>query len=428
MGQEDDKQAKGKRPDRVAKLKERKLYKETVIKSCLRKYLCQSDHKDNCIEAIQNRVESFSKAYHLASVSLSGIVKECFDGVEDVREVSLPDFIDPTFFRQLMLGTEDATKPFSEIVSYYNNHPELVPNHQRYPGDRNIYSYGASQYITNLKNSIVMNFEGRVKGFLKKLQKLLEFSKDERILAYYAIMGWKVPFKLEETIIENEELQMIIEEQRSILGLEDTSASVNQTWLKSVDNQLRILKQWVYFNRFYKDYEFKQFNIIPIASIRNKFITIDSCVLYGILKEVGIIDCNSKEFIDMEEDQWSSFLNTSKYEKTMKKKSLGQPRKEFTNIINTDGISVCAHFREKKTENELNGTTENVIIDPKHDRIVACDPGRVNIYMFVEVVNGKIISNKLTRNQYYAESGHVNMPRSGKRTLKLSCKGCQRLL
>lgn len=391
-----------KRADRSEKLKDRSNYKETVVKTALRKYLC-GEAKERVALAIAKRVESFSKAINLATIAQCGLLKELFDGQQDVKSVEIPDIFEATFIRQLMLGVEDAKKPFEEIQNYHTKYPFLIPNVQRFQGDRNIYSAGATQYITNFKNSLFLNFDGRLKQFLRRCQDVYGFSDDEKTLAFYQIMGWKVPFSLKTTEISSIQLQAIVKEQRSILNFQ-SNEKVGPQWLKSDETRKNTLRQWVFFNRFYEANKFKQFVISPIACIRNKFITIDASVLYGILKELNITDAKSdKKFLENLEEHWKSVLKIKKLTKHSKSK-------EFTGTINTDGLSLCTHLKELKgaATNTFGGEKcEEIIFDEKVDRILSCDPGRTNILTIVEKIFGSeaFKSYILTRKQYYSDSG-----------------------
>lgn len=383
-----------KRLDRSEKLKERKLYRETIVKSALKKFVSgEADRKEALVSSIENRVSSFSKAINFASISLCGLLKEIFHE-KDVETVEVPEVFDATFVRQLMLGTENAHKPFDEIREYHTRYPFLMPQVPRYLGDRNIYSHGATQFVTNFKNSVVSNFEGRIKQYLKVCQETFKFSKDEKVLAFYKIMGWKIPFKLETKEIENQELLALIQKQRNILNLTENE-KVGPRWLKKEETLKNIVKQWVVFNRFYESIGVKQFILSPIASIRPKFITIDTQVLFGLYQELRIGDQNEAAFQEDKESHWNSMFKIAKI--------LKRTSKDFTFTVNTDGTSLCTHLRQLKSTESI----EEVLFDEEKDRILSCDPGRVNIFTIVEKIFGtdEWKSYVLTRKQYYNDSG-----------------------
>ena len=84
------------------KLQDREKYDEKVVKSCLQKYLRGDIIK--LINAIKQRVCSFSKRFHMASLLLSIFIKS-LDNNDDMEYI-----FDQTFIRQLMLGFEGTSK------------------------------------------------------------------------------------------------------------------------------------------------------------------------------------------------------------------------------------------------------------------------------------------------------------------------------
>lgn len=368
-----------KRPDVAAKQLLRKTHQETVVKSTLLNYLKgENEFKTAFISAIKNRVLSYSKRINMASLALADIIKKSYIQVEDVCDVVLPDIFEQTFIRQLMLGVESTTIK-NGLSEYFIENPNYLRSDPRQLYDRNIYSAGAKKYITNLKNSLIFNLEIRIKQYTKKYQKHYNLTSEVRIAMLYKIYGWKMPQDILKTELTNE----IIDKckfHRFILGLkEDEIINPEKT------NLQKILNYYVYLNRFYESIDEKQFNIIPICSVKLHYITIDKSVLYGILKEIKTIKCSESDFKSLALDHYHSILHIQ-----------GQ-NKIFTGTIETDGIIMCTHFIKPKNTNNK----EISILDT--DRVIAIDPGRVNIFYGVENKTNKIY--KLTRRQYYKESG-----------------------
>jgi hypothetical protein len=83
---------KRSRSDRSLKFEERKLFNETVVKSALRKYI-KNIKQDEIIKAIKTRVYNVSNRLNMASVALSGLLKELYDGKENVQDVLVPEKI-----------------------------------------------------------------------------------------------------------------------------------------------------------------------------------------------------------------------------------------------------------------------------------------------------------------------------------------------
>jgi len=189
------------RPDRVAKLLLRKDIAETVVKSSLLKYVHGDDTaKKNFVNACRQRVDAFSRRVVMASIRLSGLIKYAFHGVEDVRQADLPDIFDTTFVRQLMLGVKDAVQPIPAVVSFLDTHPDELEQFcgERFEGDRNIYSYGAAKYVTNLKNALKANFQANLLAYLKRVvQPDLGLSNEQRSAMLYSIAGWTLPANLQ---------------------------------------------------------------------------------------------------------------------------------------------------------------------------------------------------------------------------------------
>jgi hypothetical protein len=411
------------RSDRSQKLKNRKFFKETVVKAALLKHLHgTSEQKQKVVSAIKQRVKCFSKRLHMASLTLGGYVKQIFDGVEDVSKADAKDIFDTTFIRQVMVGVEDARRNFPRLQSFLKNNPVYSITAKRHLGDRNIYSAGAITYVTNLKNSMTTTFSLRLKQFLKNYQKTFGITDAQRIAMLYQINGWKLTLKEVPTIEGGEHFEEI-QKHRKILNL-GIGDQITEGFLKKPKSLESLLKYYVYLNRFYETHNFRCFNLVPVTTIKSHNITIDSSVLFGIMKDVGL--CNptmtQTTFEGMSLDHWKSFL---KFEKLEGKGCT------FTKTINTDGISMSCHFQRRKEESESTKVTIG-----KGDRVVAVDPGRVVMFYGVEKLsNGKVKEHILSRKQYYNDCGINTARRQVQRWTqriqkrldklsKVSTKGC----
>ncbi|RKO98478.1 hypothetical protein CXG81DRAFT_28697 [Caulochytrium protostelioides] len=131
--------AKRRRPDRAEKLKERKNQTETMVKAAL------------------------------LNITLSGLLKRCLDGVEDVMDALLPDLTNLNFYKQLKLGVAGTAKPKPHIRDYQLLAARLPT--QRHLSDNNIYTASAFKYQANLRNHYQLSFEARVKKYLHVFQK-----------------------------------------------------------------------------------------------------------------------------------------------------------------------------------------------------------------------------------------------------------------
>ena len=389
---------KRSRPDRAKKLEARKTQSETVVKSCLMKYIrCEAEDKKKLKDEIAKRVKSFSRNLYHANVMLSGFIKELYNGVstDDIHNINIPDVLDTTFIRHLLLGTR--TNPLLE--EYFIKYPELLNDKEskRHFGDCNIYSFGATKYLTNLTNSLKMNLDKTIKHILKQYQEENNLSVDQRTLMYYKICGWKIQSRHTfRDSGETDEMLNIVKIHRQILGLGDKE-EITDKWLKNKTSQLNIIRYFVFINRERKRRNLKLLNIVPISTIKSHFITIDTKVFYGIMRSMELFKGSEIEFRTLAIEQWTSVFDIDK---------LRGKNKTFTGTIETDGVLLCTHFMRPK--NDLDDQTVQSVVIQDSDRVIGIDPGRTNIYFAAEKIDDQVKTYKLTRKQYYQESGIFN--------------------
>lgn len=373
-----------KRPDRAAKLELRQVQRETVVKAYL-KGLLNGDKKET-LEAINKRVIECSYKTQNASVALNLLIRKTFNGVDDVTTIQLPEFWDQTFVRQLLLGTDSARKPHQEITQLFNDHPFLKPSSNRSTDDKNIYTFAAIKFGTNIKNHLVLNLEPFVKKFVYKIHTREDGKEIQRRL-----FGWKT---VQTTL--SQEAEATLKTIQEILEVE----TVGKKFMKSKSSPGVIIKLFVYFNKILEQLDdqetVKLFTILPICKIKRHFITIDTIGMIGILKEVKALGDQKTE---LDKELWESFINVDK---------LKTNSKTFTGTIDTDGTVVNVHFTCPKKIVE-----ENDDVKPKVDltgkKVIGVDPGRTNIfYMVEETKKDTFKSYRLTRKQYYAESGIIS--------------------
>lgn len=387
---------KAKRSDRADKLRKRKTHQETVVKACLLKFLCGKGWQKELIQdAITKRVIDYSKRINIASLALLEILKECFDG-KAISDVQLPDFTDQTLIRQLLLGTEKARKVNPHVLDYQRRHPEMFQNIERYAGDRNIYSAGATKYITNLKNSLWMNFDTRVRTFTTRFQRIEQLSDDERVVMLYEIMGWDMTdLDIGMVFPMRKSVYKAIKKHRRIIG---ERVRVDKEWIEDANNLDTMLKYNVLVNRYYQENDLPRFNIIPVCKVRRHFVTIDTSCLHGLMTDLEMIECNLETFMALRDNQWKSFLHTNR---------LQSSKNTFTGTIETDGVSICTHFTKPKEEKQVVKQSK-FKYNAKTQRVVGFDTGRSNICCAAEELeDGTIQSFNLTRKQFYQESGII---------------------
>jgi hypothetical protein len=327
--------------------------------------------------------------------------------------VQVPNsFFDATFVRQLMLGTADAVKPDARVRALHDQRPELLSYKERYMGDRNIYSAGARLYCTNLKNHLIMNLE---RFMIRVCKAHPSWSKEHALGVACHIRGYLT----QKSIPDTEEASAFIHAHRSVLGFVGDRDGINPQWYKSKSTVPIILRYFVYLGRtlesfiaaspLFADEETtqkerskrikKRFDIVPICQSRAHFITIDTSVLYGILRELKLVCCKSAEFEDCRTEHWNSVFKLDR----LKGKGC-----EFTETINSDGLSACVHMC-RPVDIPLTDSFQMDVQYKEGDWVAGIDPGGTTI-MHAAVslpVDPSIKPRqvKLTRKQYYVESG-----------------------
>jgi len=202
------------------------------------------------------------------------------------------------FFRQLLLGTEDARIPNTNIASYLQAHPILPTVVSRSLGDRNIYSHGAQKLLTNTRVSLRMNLESRLKKTLIQLQRLHQWTDDLKHCVRRHILGYR---SQHNPIQVPEEVVGLIEHHRKVLGLKEGDL-VDHKWLECDGNLVNVLRYYVYLYRIrdalatQDTTTWKAFNIIPMAKVRMHFITLDADGIFGVLKECKLVGGSMTSF------------------------------------------------------------------------------------------------------------------------------------
>ena len=436
---------KRSRPDRVKKKEDAKNLEQTVVKCSLNTLLLgNKEAKETIKKLIDDRVSVFSRRMVLCSLNLNKMIREFFHEKEDVTSVQLPIFTS-TMIRHLMLGLKGCHVVDSSISDFFNRNPELhekVSLLPRHDYDRNIYSFGATKYLTNYNTFLARNLSSWIKKWIysKMMKECVTIickqnkSLDSKMLFRYLLYdlhSWKLDKDMKALkALFPEWVCDQIAIQKQILG----NTNITDRWLKLEKSKSKIISYNIWINRFLKSQDAKLVPTSPICTIKSHFITIDTSVVFGIMKSAELVnnEMNFDDFAGLGKEQWGTIL---KFEKVQ-----GNGR-SFTSTVDTDGVSINVHFTKPKAkinvedseinegneeinvENEENETkveedeadkneddskekeTKEPVYDP-NDNVWACDPGRTSIfYMVRRNQDGTKDTAKLSRNQYYNESG-----------------------
>jgi len=380
-----------KNPLRAKKLKERK----GSVESCIKRKL---GFDTKLVNFLRNWVETISKIMANGSRQLNYYIIYSIAG----RDLEALHFEDQTWwqhrFREFSNippdGSFDAYKPLE---------------------------YAVKQYTTNFLVSTVHNYQGRQ---LRYLRAVLEKMKEDITPSFVQcqINGWTWHSEQEEA---SEDVKKLIKEEQNRLGRVGDEV-IDDTYLQ---NHLHIIMKYYYHILGYFEQHnscpenekkrLKLFTLAPVCAVKGHFITIDLQTLWKIARIMEWITGDEADFRHNESAVgrcWQPF---------------NIPRagggRVFSNLIQTDGVSIVYHFLRKKKgeeEGEQPQEEEQHPIEPKKkkkkeekkpiqytpgQRIIAIDPGMVNRVYAVECNpdGSPLRTYCLTKGQYRTDSGIV---------------------
>lgn len=364
-----------KRPDVVKRLKDRKGKQERVVKCSLQGHLTEK----KLMPEIQQWVSTVSRITNKGSIVFNRLLLYCLNAKKP-----LPDLTDQTLYLQCFnIGVGRVNKSIPELEETWNTHFKGFPKLEKCRGDIQAYVYASKQYMTNFKNSLVYAFEGRQKAFIRHWCEQNKLTKEECYAIRCAINQWGCRTEVPESA------KLFVEQQRKLLGT--TEEGITHTWLGA--NMTNIVHYFYSILKYNEQFEeTRRFTLAPVSRIKRHFLTIDTTVLFEMMKNLKLLDCDKSTFLEMKSDQFESVFRIQ-----------GLCRKgEFSHMIETDGVSACFHFKVPKREVE----TGNRQLKKSNNRVIAIDPGRSNLMFGVEKLeDGSTKTYKLTRNEFYTNAG-----------------------
>ena len=356
-----------------------KDYSESVVKCCLKKYLLDK----KLLPIIEEWVINSSKIAFRGSLIVNHFLLYCIN-----NGLQLPDLDDRLFYHQAftigLTGSISCSKEVPYLKDFVINNQKFYQELNRITGDTQLIHYLADQYMVNFSNSLICNFEKRQRLFINKIGIQNNWTKDQCYDILCSINNWNHKNVLDKS----EEIQTLIKKHKQILQLNDNE-KLSDYWIKKNLNNILIYQYYIL--KYFEVNNIKSFNLAPIYSMGRKFITIDSKILYFLMKQAKLYDGNEKEFIKDKDKYFNQVFNIKKLSK-----------KEFGYFLQTDGTSLCVHFHTPIIKFEIKDKQE---IKDKDERVIAIDPGRTNlIYGVEEIGNNKFVTYKLTKKQYYNDA------------------------
>ena len=370
----------------VQRRKENSGKDETVVKFSLQSRLLLKP----LLPEIQKYVFNTSQAIHKCSLVFNRLLLHCLS-----NNIELPDLTDITLYTQCMKVGRGTFRKDNDILQFvWDNFFINYPCINSICGDSQVYTYATKTYMTNFKNSLVFAFQGRQKKFVKSFLKRNNFD----LKLVYAVTCKINNFECKTQVPD--ELDEFIQFNKHYLQLEKDE-HVTKTWLGThmgnvVSYYYHILKYLEQFN------DEKLFTLAPISKIKSHYITIDSTMLYFLLNNINQMNkISRKDFKEIKNEQWSSCFNLN----------VKGSSKKFTNIVQTDGTSICIHYRRDKRV-KVGGKRELRLAD----RVIAIDPGRTNlIYGVEDLGNNEYKKYILTRKTYYNQCGMTKANKKAKK-------------
>jgi hypothetical protein len=166
----------------------------------------------------------------------------------------------------------------------------------------------------------------------------------------------------------------------------------------------------------------KRFNMVPVCNIKSHFVTIDSSVLHGIMREISPEFNVSREDFNCEdrETYWKNIFDF--------KRLKASKQKVFTEMIETNGVDMCIHYRRLKRDRPVLPSAKHEDekgADPAtqevqdNDFVAGADSGNTNIITIAapkraeDGADGNLRQKdmrplRFSRARYYRESGIMN--------------------
>jgi hypothetical protein len=257
------------------------------------------------------------------------------------------------------------------VRALHEKHPFYSFNGTRCRGDRDIYDYGAMKCITNLKNHLTTNLERFLIRAVVALYPGL--SRNGKWAIINGIMKDRkredeVEFvekkASNESTNEASVIRAVIQEHRAVLGLVNPAEKVSELKKDKERYCLLILRYFVFLDReLERKAEMKlseenneewerrkaflmgrRFNLVPMCNIKSHFVTVDSRILYGIMKGISAeFNVSREEFSgENRETSWKSLFDF--------KRLKASKQKVLTGLIETDGVALCIHYRRLKRD------------------------------------------------------------------------------
>jgi hypothetical protein len=449
-----------KRPDVTARHNRRKNEVEQCVKCSLPGRLAPDWPpilRDILIDNLERQIRSTSEIIVRGSLLVNDVLLHCLRLHLPIPTLT-QSFFNECFLQGLKKTSKKSKSDFTIVKDVFENEFHEYPIIERTRGDIQAITIAAARYGTNLKTSAKHAFMARQKAFVRFWLQYHELESEE-VSAYHVqclINGWVRPRvqrkrKRKKDGEDNSEeipaeVLAFIKQERQLLNNPNDFSITDGTSVEFL-----LLPYIYHILEFYRVYgnsaatrssndstttmeptptcmevdekveeekgktagpraSSKGFSIAPVCKIKRHFMTIDTTVLFELLKNVAgeadpkicpdwltalgkmsLVEFRKTENEGLQKIAWDATFNIDGLRK----------RRTFGRQIDTDGVSMTVHFNVTKRHRARH--QKRIQRQPdKYKRIIAIDPGRVNLVTALDSSTHKI--RTLTRNEYYSKA------------------------
>ena len=399
-----------------------KAHPHTSVKCCLKGRL-DSRWRDDCLQFIDAAVE------HVSRITRRGALLFNLVTLEHLRRGALPGNFaaDDNFFRQCFrfgLGAGTPAEDGGLLDVAIPHLPALAGQAcPRIRGDAQLISYACNAYRVNFKNHVVVNFEARLRGYVRAVLVKHYGKRAPKALAYrgtrYVTDIWNTTADLSFGGSRYDpavavELQRLRDKHGELLGWFGALAAKERTkaaWHRRFLGQLE-LEYWIL--RRLEVLGGRQFSIAPVAAVRRQHITIDKKVfrdyLFPRLLATGHFKPGTRARDILVDEEVATLQSLFGGARRLRSAAKGW---EPDAIFKTDGYSLCVSMTntkrpaKSKEERKLEGCLPAAALPDGATlaSVVGVDMGLVNIFYAAWREGGELKHLSYTRKQYYKEGG-----------------------
>ena len=389
------------RPDVAARLTNRHKLIESCHKSSLGTRLApdwEPAHRATLLTLLQEQIQSTSEIIVRGSFIVNEVILTCIEHVKGKLPAFNQSFFNTCFLEGLERSKKRSKQDFSIIQAVVKNEFTDYPDITRCRGDIQAITIAAKRYMANFKTALITPFFKRQRAFIKVWLDANNLDKSPYEVQCL-VNGWKRPTPRPKNSKKRQkkqpppvnldvepELNAFVEQERELLG-----KPADLCFVQLGRNYWRTVKYLYHILKYYNEHGVgKGFSLAPVARIKSYFMTVDTTVLFELLKNVAsklgsscpewlvpIKTLSCKDVIkgspehSFKDVMWRKTFNLDGLRKKMR----------FNYQVDTDGVSMTSHF--VVTKKSRTRRAKRMRYKAKHrnvvKRVISIDPGRTNL-------------------------------------------------